>query len=261
MLTFQPNAQYATQDGYTSAGSSSDQQADLLELIVANAIVVARFRAYDGSGKNLLEWGDEVTVTPGSRIYENCAGVEVRSSVSGVVAQCFASLYRPDDPGRPSQAAAFDAYVSPAGTVASVLSLQSGDVFYSASPGARAGVVQCDGSFYDSIADPSFANLFAAIGIAFGGTGANHFAVPDLRDRVPVGAGGNTALAANDGVAAANRHATRHQHSVDGVASHNAASPNFNPSAQLYAVTGGSGVATDPLDGSAFLGLTAYIVK
>lgn len=45
----------------------------------------------------------------------------------------------------------------------------------------------CDGSSYDSDADPSLATLFANIGTSYGGTGSDNFNIPDLRGRFLVG--------------------------------------------------------------------------
>ena len=49
------------------------------------------------------------------------------------------------------------------------------------------GWVLCDGSSYDSVADPSLASLFAIIGTTYGGSGASAFNVPDFRGRVSIG--------------------------------------------------------------------------
>jgi len=49
------------------------------------------------------------------------------------------------------------------------------------------GWALADGSTYDSIADTSFAALFAVIGTTYGGTGASDFNVPDFRGRVGIG--------------------------------------------------------------------------
>lgn len=64
-----------------------------------------------------------------------------------------------------------------------------GDIMMTAAATAGAGWVMCDGTFYDSVADPTKANLYAAIGTAFGGTGPDNFAVPPSESRSPMGAG------------------------------------------------------------------------
>jgi len=50
-----------------------------------------------------------------------------------------------------------------------------------------AGWVFGDGTSYDSVGDPSFAALFAEIGIDYGGAGAAAFNVPDCRGRMLAG--------------------------------------------------------------------------
>jgi len=47
----------------------------------------------------------------------------------------------------------------------------------------------CDGSTLDSVANPKYAALFSIINTTYGGTGAASFKVPDLRSKIPVGAG------------------------------------------------------------------------
>lgn len=72
----------------------------------------------------------------------------------------------------------------------------------------RAGSVPCDGTLYNSVTDTTFAALYAAIGISYGGTGPTSFAVPDVRGRLLVCKGSHAdvnALGVNDGVAVANR--------------------------------------------------------
>lgn len=83
--------------------------------------------------------------------------------------------------------------------------LLTGDVVWRAA-NTRTDAVLCDGSSYDSVADPSFASLFQVIGTTFGGTGANAFNVPDLRDRSVFGPGINTGnVGADDGNAYGSR--------------------------------------------------------
>jgi microcystin-dependent protein len=64
---------------------------------------------------------------------------------------------------------------------------QVGDVKATARATAPIGWVLCDGS---AVSRTTYAALFAAIGTTFGaGDGATTFNLPDLRERVPVGAG------------------------------------------------------------------------
>lgn len=64
--------------------------------------------------------------------------------------------------------------------------IPAGSVIMFASTSAPTGWVLCDGSTYLITTYP---DLFAAIGTNFGGDGTTNFSVPDMRDRVPVGAG------------------------------------------------------------------------
>ena len=57
--------------------------------------------------------------------------------------------------------------------------------------------VLCDGSSYDSVTNPEYAQLFVAIGTTYGGTGADDFNVPDLRGRVTAGRDDMGGVAAN----------------------------------------------------------------
>jgi microcystin-dependent protein len=47
----------------------------------------------------------------------------------------------------------------------------------------------CDGAALNSVANIEYADLFTAIGVTYGGSGASSFNVPNLSGRVPVGAG------------------------------------------------------------------------
>ena len=68
----------------------------------------------------------------------------------------------------------------------------TGTVTMYAGSSAPSGWVFCDGANYDSVANPQYAALFAAIGTAFGGTGANDFNVPDCRGVFVRGVGSQT---------------------------------------------------------------------
>jgi len=64
----------------------------------------------------------------------------------------------------------------------------SGMISIYAGSSAPTGWLLCDGTTgKDSVADPTLANLYAVIGTTYGGTGADDFDLPDLRERVPVG--------------------------------------------------------------------------
>lgn len=70
--------------------------------------------------------------------------------------------------------------------------LPAGSVIPFAGTVAPSGWLFCNGQVLDSIANPQYAALFAAIGTAFGGTGANSFNVPDTRGVFVRGAGSQT---------------------------------------------------------------------
>ena len=68
----------------------------------------------------------------------------------------------------------------------------SGTVTMFAGAAAPTGWLLCDGSTYDSVANPQYANLFTAIGTTYGGTGAASFKVPDCRGIFVRGVGAQT---------------------------------------------------------------------
>jgi microcystin-dependent protein len=89
------------------------------------------------------------------------------------------------------------------------------------------GTLKCDGVAYSRAA---YAGLFAEIGTLYGSSDVLSFNVPDLRRRIPLGAGSTgIALGASDGLAEASRNIAHHHHfnksagvsgSVDGVGDH-----------------------------------------
>jgi microcystin-dependent protein len=54
---------------------------------------------------------------------------------------------------------------------------------------APGGWLACQGQTLSTTANPEYANLYSIIGTTYGGTGASSFKLPDLRGRIPVGAG------------------------------------------------------------------------
>jgi len=54
----------------------------------------------------------------------------------------------------------------------------------------------CNGSHYSNVDYP---DLYNVIGTTYGGTGATDFAIPNMHDRVPMGAGGSFGLGATGG--------------------------------------------------------------
>lgn len=93
-----------TSDDYTQANELADQDADLLDIVVANAAILVSLRPYDPDRQNVRKYGDEFFLAPGAKLYDGVAGVKVRSAVPGQPAQVSAVLFLPDDP-RPSSAA------------------------------------------------------------------------------------------------------------------------------------------------------------
>ena len=57
---------------------------------------------------------------------------------------------------------------------------------------APQGWLVCDGNTLNSVANPEYADLFAAIGTAWGGSGANDFKVPNLQGTFLRGTGTQT---------------------------------------------------------------------
>ena len=77
-------------------------------------------------------------------------------------------------------------------TLASDQQLQAGMISMWGGATAPTGWLLCNGA---SVATASYPGLFAIIGYSYGGSGAN-FTLPDLRGRVPVGAGTGAGLTA-----------------------------------------------------------------
>lgn len=130
----------------------------------------------------------------------------------------------------------------------------------------------CDGS---SVSRTTYATLFGIIGTGYGAPDALTFNLPDLRGRVPVGKGTNAtvnALGNSDGVAVANRRGTKHQHTAHqhgytvpnapvGAFAGGAGNAVNNTSVALTSpADGGSGIATDPVDGGAYV-VVNFIIK
>lgn len=177
--------------------------------------------------------------------------------------------------------------------------ITSGPGFINMHAGAAApdGWKLCDGS---AISRTDFQGLFTVIGTTYGvGDGSTTFNLPDLRGRSPVGLGTNVAvnaLGANDGVAVGNRRGTAHRHTAHGhtindpghVTTVHAQSISSSGGATIFGphgvggsnddifatppagadttgITintndGGSGTATDPLDGGGFQ-VVNFIIK
>lgn len=277
------------------ATSSDYTEATTLRLVggrrvvwqVANAAVYYQLdESPDGKG----DWTQERFLVPTVASFDRaCSGLRFRSAVAAAPAQLSAELLDELDTGGGADSfAPFSGRVTPDGETGELMSLFTGIVIWRASNSERAGIVACDGARYNSVADPSFANLFADIGIQYGGTGATDFAVPDIRRRAVVGVGPTDAGGDSDGLALAARpDGLQHRHSVtDPGHAHglergtgNQVPDNFRSvdvqlleqdAADLAAngeyvktnVTGVSvGPAGTPLDGPAHIYLYPFIVK
>lgn len=208
-------------------------------------------------------FGDREYLVTESLIVKGVIGVRFRNYTPGAPAIVSAYLLTPSDPD-------FEFAVpltAPGGGGGG--SGVTGDIVYSAAS-SRAGALLCDGSTYDGT-QAGYLALWNAIGLTYGGSGQNAFKVPDLRDRVPVGAGGNTTLAANEGIVPANRVNTRHRHTVTitpagfrgwvagAAVNENGDTGSPNATISGIAATVGANV-NDPLDGPGFLGLNPFIL-
>lgn len=247
----------STSDDYTDVATlRAAPPVTGIRVAVINALVYYQLEQ-DGREwlpeKPLEPWVGMLTIAPST------TGVRFRSAYTGQPALINATLLFA---GETQTGAPAPYTVDSSGTVQTIGSGAgvTGDIIWSAAS-ARAGAVLCDGTHYDGT-NPTYAALYATIGLTFGGTAQSDFAVPDLRDRVPVGAGGNTARAANEGIAAANRHGPRHRHTVSPVSVITAAAGGSDLGAGSHAAGGITvGAATsDPLDGPAYLGLNAFIL-
>jgi microcystin-dependent protein len=216
------------------------------------------------------------------QIYPGCVGFRARSHTAGSPAAVLAQLYEKADGPLPGAPVPITQTITPTGQIVNPASVQSGTVVAFAGPAAPIGWVLCDGTHYNSVSDPTFANLFAAIGLLYGGSGSNDFAVPDLRGRVIVALGTNASvngMGANDGVAVGSRRPqhrhTPHTHVTaagggtaflvsDGSLGNGTAGTGDRRTTNISNIAtsdGGSGVGSDAIDSPAFLVLNYIIAK
>lgn len=202
--------------GGTTADSYTEGNVYQYPNTVAGRLSLASF------GRNAIvqmvrgRWGDpteleEETLGPGSYIIAKGAdpiyGIRLRSAMPGLPVDYTGALYLAQDPpllastGAPVTTSGGGGGGGGSGTGV------TGDIVWSAAS-SRTGALFCDGTHYDSVADPNKAALFAAIGTIYGGAGASDFAVPDLRGRAPVMIGTRSlvdTLGKSDGTPLANR--------------------------------------------------------
>lgn len=204
-----------TSDDYVAGLTIEQEDATSLLFVVANASVRARLRPTRRETGGDESYGDELLFTPQATTITGISGAKFRSAVAGTPARVVAVLAAPDEPQLVAGVPFLQQLAASGATSGGGSGGVSGDIVWSGAS-SRDGSVLCDGTHYNSVADPTFANLFAAIGIAFGGTGANDFGVPDLRGRSPVGVGTHTdvnALGKADALALAAR-TPKHAHTV-----------------------------------------------
>lgn len=249
--------------------------------LVANNPVFCQLAPHSPD-KTEQPWGQEILITPQSAEFQRVQGARFRSAIPGLAAQVVAILIEPGDP-LPVGGNPFTASLSASGIVnpTGPDSLVTGDLVWSVAA-TRSNAVLADGSTYDGT-NPIYTALWVALGSV---APQNAFVVPDLRERVAVGVGPNTARLSNDGVAIGNRHGTRHRHSVqdpthqhsmiesatrNATAIHTFLAANdwgiaadWAFSSTELAATGisvrAATGAADPLDGPGFVGLNPFLI-
>lgn len=182
----------ATQDRYVDDLTVRLPGTERIFFQVANAGV---FYEADESDEGKGLWTGERFLTPSIGSFDRrCSGLRFRSAVAGVPAQVSVELLDAKELGGGADSVAPAGFtVDPAGGVTPEggggVSVPIGTIVPFA--GVAAPSTQwllCDGATYNSVADTTLADLFAAIGTVWGGTGPSDFKVPDLRGRVIVGA-------------------------------------------------------------------------
>jgi len=151
-----------------------------------------------------------------------------------------------DGPTGPTGPRGLQGVTGPTGPASSVSALV-GEVQMYAGIGTPTGWLICDGS---SLLRTDYPDLFTALGTTWGAVDATHFSLPDLRDRLPVGASATKALGATGGSATKTLiTANLPSHVHPGPADHTHSFSHDHPSASVnYAVSsntqsGGGGTA------------------
>lgn len=180
-----------TQDSYVDALTVRLPGAVRIFFQVANAGVLYQEDKSD-EGKGL--WTEERFLTPSIGSFDRqCSGLRFRSAVAGTPAQVSVELLDEDELGGGADSVAPAGFtvdtaggVTPEGGTA--VSVPIGTIVpFAGSSAPSTQWLPCDGATYNSLGDTTLADLFAAIGTLWGGTGASDFKVPDLRGRLPVG--------------------------------------------------------------------------
>jgi microcystin-dependent protein len=113
-------------------------------------------------------------------------GVEVTAAVNQNITLTTSGSGKVDVPGKLEAGTVFQDY-QPSGAA---LLVPTGAVMPYAGSSAPGGWLLCNGQ---SLSTSTYSTLFAVIGYTYGGAGAN-FTVPDLRSRMPLGAGAGAGL-------------------------------------------------------------------
>lgn len=251
-----------TSDGYVPALTLEQADATALLVVVANKSVRARLRPLRRETGGDDSYSAELLFTPQATQIAGVSGVEFRSAQAGQPARIIAILTGPGDPQLVAGVPFLQSLTAGGQISGGAGGGVTGDIVWTATVDIREGSVPCDGSLYNSIADPSFANLFAKIGTLYGGTGATSFAVPDLRGRGPVMQGTHAdvdVIGDNEGAALANR-SPSHHHTVT---SDNVTGFSQNMTRQALSAAQNTKTSGNPnlADKPAFLTLYAHIVK
>lgn len=180
---------------YTNANRvGPDPSGKQLDILISDVCIA---RIFKGPNSQQDVVGD-ITLTQ-SVSFAGATGCFVKDFTAGTHATVIMRLWQIHDP-TPT--------FLPAGAISvSNAVLPAGSILAYGGATAPAGYVLCDGSTYDGTT-ATYAALWAAIGIAYGGTGQSAFQVPDFRGRMIAGLGTHAdvnSLADNDGVALANR--------------------------------------------------------
>lgn len=122
----------------------------------------------------------------------------------------------------------------------------------------------CNGAALNSVANIEYADLFTAIGVTYGGSGASSFNVPDLNGRVPVGKGANAAVSTlgnSDLLPDVSRnpnhsHTIAHTHPMPHT--HNMASHTHGEGSQFARIVFGGNIYYANVGGGGSWGTTVY---
>jgi microcystin-dependent protein len=123
--------------------------------------------------------------------------------------------------------------------------IQTGDVIFTVTAGARPGFLVCDGS---AVSRTTYAQLFGLVGTTFGaGDGSTTFNVPDLRGRMVIGPGTGTAPGAINHPLSSTGGEETHVLAVGEMPAH-----GHTIAGNAGFITGGGATASIPVTGASF---------